>query len=170
LWLIFRGRTRDRSPLGGGRRTAGTQAAFYSSRGDLVERMSAVGEERESAVDESSLEAIDPAASDEASRASLHVDVSLVSESQFYAGLDGNVASGGLFVATYRHLALGAFVDITLHMPDSELTITGCVQWSRDARSGVAVGVGIALVGLSAEEQDRIASFCRLRAPLYYEA
>src|SRR5439155_16001490 len=93
--------------------SAGTHAAFRSPRGDVVERASAVGEERGTSI-ESSRGALDCATSDEPSRVSLNVDLSLISESQFYAGLDGDVAGGGLFVATYRHLTIGTFVDIAL--------------------------------------------------------
>jgi uncharacterized protein (TIGR02266 family) len=99
----------------------------------------------------------------------LDAKVSLASESQFFAGLDGEVSDGGVFIETYRPLPVGTPVDIDIELPEGRVSAAGCVRWVRDAASGAAAGVGIELVIVSRADRRTIERFCRKRTPLYYE-
>jgi uncharacterized protein (TIGR02266 family) len=104
-----------------------------------------------------------------APRPTLEVELTSDSDSHFFAGLAGDVSRGGLFVATYRALALGSAVDVKLVLPDGDLDASGVVRWRRSAEPDLAPGVGIALAALSESDRARIAAFCRSRAPLYVD-
>lgn len=104
-------------------------------------------------------------------RTSLSVELHLASESHFFSGLSGDISEGGVFVSTYRDLAVGSLVDIEFSLPGSERTIhaRGEVRWHRDASPDAAPGVGVAFEELSEEDRALIHRFCTLRPPLYYE-
>jgi uncharacterized protein (TIGR02266 family) len=97
------------------------------------------------------------------------VDLSLASESHFFVGLNGDLTTGGVFVATYRPLAVGAFVDVELALPTASVRVRGTVRWVREACEGTAPGLGIGLEELPDEDRARVAAFCSQRAPLYYD-
>ena len=102
-------------------------------------------------------------------RTILEVEVSFETESHFFAGLTRDISEGGLFLATYRALSVGARVSLSLSLPDGALDVTGTVRWSRDANDGSTPGVGIAFDPLDEAATKRITRFCELRAPLYYD-
>jgi uncharacterized protein (TIGR02266 family) len=102
-------------------------------------------------------------------RVALEVEITLSSDSQFFAGLSGDMSEGGLFVATYRQLPVGAHVAIDLALPDGSLHVEGEVRWARAATDGSPPGFGVAFTGLSAQARARVESFCRARAPLYVD-
>lgn len=105
------------------------------------------------------------------SRASLAVELHLASESHFFSGLSGDISEGGIFVSTWRELAVGSPVDVELSLPGSErpLRAHGEVRWQRDASGDAPPGVGIAFDELAAEDRALIRRFCTLRPPLYYD-
>jgi Tfp pilus assembly protein PilZ len=101
-------------------------------------------------------------------RPTIAVEVDAASDSHFYAGLSGEV--DGLFVPTYRALALGGVVNLEITLPGgAPLRIAGRIQWSRDHSHDHPRGIGIALTHLSAAERARINAFLRARPPLYYD-
>jgi uncharacterized protein (TIGR02266 family) len=102
-------------------------------------------------------------------RLRLDAELSLTSESQFFSDLSGDIAEGGLFVATYRHIALGTVVDLDLAFPDGSVTAIGRVRWVRPVGFDLPPGLGLELVALSEGVRKRIEHFCRVRPPLYYE-
>lgn len=102
-------------------------------------------------------------------RVNIEVDVSLTSESHFFAGLTGNVSGGGLFVATWRTLPVGTPIDIALSLPDGPLNAHGQVRWVRHATEGAAPGVGVSFDDLDGRDRARIEVFCAARAPWYYD-
>lgn len=103
-------------------------------------------------------------------RIAIETDVTLESDSQFFAGLTGNLSTGGVFVATYRQLPVGCGVTMKLTLPDGDLLVKGTVRWARDTSSGASPGLGIAFDELGAGDAARIARFCELRAPLLHDA
>ena len=121
------------------------------------------GESSSSALDETAVEHRHP------TPVRLDAKITLASESQFFAGLDGDVSEGGVFIETYRRLPVGTPVDIDLELPERRVSAAGCVRWVRDARSGAAAGVGIELVIVSRADRRTIERFCDRRTPLYYE-
>jgi uncharacterized protein (TIGR02266 family) len=95
------------------------------------------------------------------------VEVSLTTESQFFAGLNGDV--GGLFVQTYEMRPVGSRMVVALSLPGGELRATGVVSWVRQGTSGAPPGMGIAFDDLPQSDRDVIQAFCTTRPALYHE-
>ncbi len=102
-------------------------------------------------------------------RVAVRVEVTLASESQFFAGLSGDVSEGGIFVQTYRPLAVGDRVALVVALPAGDVEILGVVQWVRDADVNMSPGFGAAFERLSPGSLMRIEEFCRRRPPLYHD-
>ena len=102
-------------------------------------------------------------------RARLETEVSLTSESQFFSDLSGDISEGGLFVATYRAVAVGTVIDIEFSLPDGPVRAVGRIQWTRPGGLDLPPGLGIAFVALAEEDRRRIQLFCERRSPLYCE-
>ena len=106
----------------------------------------------------------------EDSRVAIALEVALAGDSEFFAGITGDIARGGLFVHTYRTLPIGAVVELTFSLPDgATITTLGQVRWARPPSSGAAPGIGIAFQALSPEDRAHVEAFCRERTPLYYD-
>ena len=105
-----------------------------------------------------------------APRIPIEVDVSLTSESHFFAGLTGDISEGGVFVATWRPVAVGTTLDLVLSLPGGPpVNVRGQVRWIRSQVEGAAPGLGVAFHDLSQESRSRIEAFCAERAPWYYD-
>jgi uncharacterized protein (TIGR02266 family) len=103
-------------------------------------------------------------------RVPLETEVSLESDSQFFAGLSGDVSEGGIFVATWRTLPIGAHVTVQFLLPTGEtVSATGVVRWTRASAGEVPPGLGIAFESVPEASLQQITSFCRFRPPLYHE-
>jgi uncharacterized protein (TIGR02266 family) len=102
-------------------------------------------------------------------RVPIEVDVSLTSDSHFFVGLSGDLSEAGLFAATWRELAVGTPLDVTVTLPDGLLVARGRVRWARHATDAAPPGLGIALDELTKPERTRLETFCASRAPWYYE-
>jgi uncharacterized protein (TIGR02266 family) len=104
-----------------------------------------------------------------ADRAHIEVDVSLDSDSHFFAGLTGDVSAGGVFVATYRALRVGDEVHLRFSLPFGEVSARGRVRWLRNASIEHAPGAGVAFDELAPDAKEAIERFCRARPPLFYD-
>lgn len=106
-------------------------------------------------------------------RVRMAVEVTLHTETHFYAGLSQNISEGGLFVATYEHLDLGTPLDLTITLPGQPaIEVRGEVRWTREASEYTAdfsPGVGVAFCGLPDAAKTVIETFLRTRSPLLYE-
>lgn len=105
-----------------------------------------------------------------AQRVVLSSEITTSSESQFFADLTGDVSEGGVFIATYRRVAIGSRVVVSLSLPAGDVELPGIVQWIRDACGEASPGLGVAFEHVSVEARAGIDEFCRLRAPLYHES
>lgn len=107
----------------------------------------------------------------ESQRVSLAVDIHLSSDSHFFSGLSGDISEGGLFLSTYRPIAVGSPVALEFSLPGTNdaLRAKGEVRWLREHSTGQPQGVGIAFEELAEEDRERIHRFCTMRPPLYYE-
>ncbi|MFO0668777.1 MAG: PilZ domain-containing protein [Polyangiaceae bacterium] len=103
-----------------------------------------------------------------AQRSALEVEVSMTSDSHFFVGLTNDISTGGLFVSTYRDLAVGAQLELEFALPEGTVKVVGTVRWRRDA-SDVSPGVGISFEKLSPSDEKIIRRFCDKRPPLYYD-
>lgn len=107
-------------------------------------------------------------------RAKLVTELNLYSGSNFYAGFTEDVSEGGVFVATYAMLPIGAKVALELGLPGG-LTIeaTGTVRWLRDCRtedeSTEPPGMGIEFDGITDEARALIREFVENRSPYFFD-
>jgi uncharacterized protein (TIGR02266 family) len=103
-------------------------------------------------------------------RAPLEVEVSMSSESQFFAGISGNISEGGLFVCTYQRLPLDQPVEVNLVLESGESVVArGHVRWVREATDGSCPGVGIEFDEIDAKAREAIEVFCATRPPMYVD-
>jgi len=99
----------------------------------------------------------------------LETEISLSTESQFFANLSGEVT--GVFVATYRPLPPGTNVEIEFGIPGAVLRATGRVGWVRESGFDSLPGVGIEFVTtIEEEDRRRIEEFSATRVPLYHDS
>jgi uncharacterized protein (TIGR02266 family) len=94
-------------------------------------------------------------------------EVSLESDSQFFSGLSGDISEGGIFISTYREVAIGEEVLVEITLPEGTLRARGVVRWRRVASEGGAPGLGISFTELS--DRGLVERFLAHRAPLYCE-
>lgn len=102
-------------------------------------------------------------------RSLLEVELSLWSESYFYAGLSGDASEAGLFVATYRPFQPGEGILLRFELFGEPIEVDGMVRWHRAACEHAPPGVGIALGDVPPKARRLINAFCAERAPIYYE-
>jgi uncharacterized protein (TIGR02266 family) len=102
-------------------------------------------------------------------RIALEVDVTLTSDSQFFAGLSGDVSQGGLFVQTYKRCEVGSQLLLEFTLPTGPVRTTGVVRWVRPGAEGMAPGMGVIFENLSDADRKRIQAFCKARPPLYHD-
>ena len=105
-------------------------------------------------------------------RVDLHVEVSLDSEHNFFAGLTENVSEGGLFVATHQLRPIGSRVRVELALPGIEqvLRVKCEVRWVRlyNEASDTSPGMGLMFLDLSEEGARVIRAFVDRRVPLLW--
>jgi uncharacterized protein (TIGR02266 family) len=102
-------------------------------------------------------------------RTELEAEISLASDSQFFTGIARNVSTGGVFVATYRDLPVGARVTMHLTLPEGAVLARGSVRWQQEGGTDVPRGLGIAFDALDSHARRHIERFCAVRMPLYHD-
>ena len=101
-------------------------------------------------------------------RADLKVEVGIDDSWEFSVGFVENVSPGGIFVSSYRVLAVGTAVALTFGLPDaSTLFVHGIVRWVRDPADRVASevppGMGIQFTDLGEAQTDRLHAYVASR-------
>ncbi len=107
-------------------------------------------------------------------RAELEANIGATTESNFFVGFSGEIAEGGVFIATYTALERGQRVLVTITLPGGfETKVEGLVRFMRDpldfaadAEPGLGVQFG---AGLPHETRELILRFIRKRAPMFYD-
>ncbi len=98
------------------------------------------------------------------------LDLSNISEHNFYAGLDGAV--DGVFIATHRGGRLGDKVELTINLPESLTTVfgEGEIHWLREynEHSDTPPGLGVSISYLDGEEIEAMEEFLQIRDPLFF--
>ena len=108
-----------------------------------------------------------------AQRVRLETEVSLASDSNFFAGFSSDLSESGVFVATYgRLLPRGTAVELTLALPGRPpMQVAGVVKWVRDNadnNEGIFPGMGIAFENLNDHTSGLIKNFMQEREPLFW--
>ena len=106
-------------------------------------------------------------------RARLVTELSLYSGSNFYAGFTEDISEGGVFVASYAMLPVGAQVAIELALPGGfEIRATGTVRWLRgsgDEEGSEPPGMGVELSAIAEEDRLLIREFVQNRPPYFFD-
>src|SRR6187551_2528949 len=106
-------------------------------------------------------------------RFAVDLQVSVLSESNFYAGLAENLSAGGLFIATHQLQKVGSRIELSLSMPESEevFQIVGEVRWVRlyNEHSDTPPGLGVRFTELPAGAAAAISGFLGQREPLFFD-
>lgn len=106
-------------------------------------------------------------------RAAVELDVSLGSDHNFYAGFAENLSAGGVFVATHMLRPVGELIDLSIHIPESDMLIkgTGQVRWVREYNedSDVPPGMGVKFTNLEEGAHDSIEKFLAQRDPMFFD-
>jgi uncharacterized protein (TIGR02266 family) len=108
----------------------------------------------------------------DATRRSIELEVSLLSESNFYVGFTENLSESGVFVATYLVRPLGSLVEISLRLlgRDEPLSLRGEVRWVREysSTSDAGPGMGIRFEAISDADRATITRFLATRDPIFF--
>ena len=96
------------------------------------------------------------------------------SDHNFYAGITGNVSTGGVFVATYTPPPAGSEVSLDLKLAGTNETyrLRGVVCWSRAADSATdfaPAGVGIRWIDLPPPVAQAIQRFVDKRDTILFD-
>jgi uncharacterized protein (TIGR02266 family) len=106
-------------------------------------------------------------------RENVEANVGASSETNFYVGFSGEISEGGVFVATYSTLDVGALTTLHVTLPGGfEFKVPGRVHFVRDPMDmsdDAEPGMGVKFEALSAEHRDLILRFVRTRAPMFYD-
>ncbi len=102
----------------------------------------------------------------------IDVELGIHSASNFYKGLGGNdvLDAGGIFVATYKPLKIGATVNLRVLLPgDYEFNAIGVVQWTRAAGDASEPGFGARFTQIAPEGRQLVYRYARNREPMFYD-
>jgi uncharacterized protein (TIGR02266 family) len=104
-------------------------------------------------------------------REQLEANVGATTESNFFVGFSGDISEGGVFVATYLTLDVGAKVEVLVTLPGGfEKKIPGTVRFVRDPMDmDSEPGIGVRFDRLDDEARELILRFIRKRPPLFYD-
>lgn len=109
----------------------------------------------------------------EGPRQAVEANVGASSETNFYVGFSGEIAEGGVFIATYSVLDVGTRVEVTVTLPGGyEFKVPGYVQFVRDPMDMSAdaePGMGVRFEALPAESRELVLRFIRKRPPMFYD-
>ncbi len=103
-------------------------------------------------------------------RANIQLDVSLYSDSNFYAGFTENLSVGGVFVATHNRRNVGDPVDVTITFPNEAKVIAhGVVRWLREYNAVSDTPPGMGIQFLTVDDEAAIEQFLAAREPLFHD-
>jgi uncharacterized protein (TIGR02266 family) len=107
-------------------------------------------------------------------RYAVNFDLTLNSDTYFYAGSATNLSDGGFFVATHIHEEIGERFQFTIRLPDTGKVVKGVgeVRWHRHKDEGPEepAGMGIRFVELEEGSQEAVDEFLAGLEPLRWDA
>ncbi len=106
-------------------------------------------------------------------RQRLEANLGATTQSNFYVGFSGEIAHGGVFLATYEAFPKDTSVRMLVTLPGGfEFECDGYVRFVRDPMdfaSESEPGMGIQFEGLSEDARDLVMRFIRKRPPIFYD-
>jgi len=106
-------------------------------------------------------------------RRPVEANLGATTQSNFYVGFSGEIAHGGVFLATYEALSKDTSVSMLVTLPGGfEFECDGYVRFVRDPMDFMSEsepGMGIQFEGLSDEARDLVLRFIRKRPPIFYD-
>ncbi len=106
-------------------------------------------------------------------RRPVEANLGATTQSNFYVGFSGEIAHGGVFLATYEALPKDTSVSMLVTLPGGfELECDGYVRFVRDPMDFMSEsepGMGIQFEGLSDEARELVLRFIRKRPPIFYD-
>jgi uncharacterized protein (TIGR02266 family) len=106
-------------------------------------------------------------------RLPVEANLGATTQSNFYVGFSGEIAHGGVFLATYEALPKDTSVTMLVTLPGGfEFECDGYVRFVRDPMDFMSEsepGMGIQFEGLSDEARDLVLRFIRKRPPIFYD-
>jgi len=108
---------------------------------------------------------------DRGPREKLEANVGATTESNFFVGFSGEISEGGVFIATYTTLSVGAPVEVLVTLPGNyQFTVPGEVRFVRDPMDmDSEPGIGVGFESLSHEHRELILRFVRKRPPIFFD-
>ncbi|MBK8169725.1 MAG: PilZ domain-containing protein [Sandaracinaceae bacterium] len=106
-------------------------------------------------------------------RQELEANIGANTESNFFVGFSGEIAEGGVFIATYTSLERNTPVSVLVTLPGGfETKLNGRVRWVRDPMDFTdesEPGMGIQFESLAADTRELILRFIKKRPPIFYD-
>jgi uncharacterized protein (TIGR02266 family) len=103
----------------------------------------------------------------------IEANLGATTQSNFYVGFSGEIAHGGVFLATYETLPKDTSVKMLVTLPGGfEFECNGWVRFVRDPldfMSEAEPGMGIQFENLSAEARELVLRFIQKRPPMFYD-
>ncbi len=106
-------------------------------------------------------------------RTEVEANLGATTQSNFYVGFTGEIAHGGVFLATYEALPKDTSVRMLVTLPGGfEFECNGYVRFVRDPMDFMSEsepGMGIQFEGLPEEARELVLRFIRKRPPIFYD-
>jgi uncharacterized protein (TIGR02266 family) len=101
------------------------------------------------------------------------VEVTHVSDHNFFTGFMEDISEGGLFIASYHLFEMGSCFELEFTLPgQQDPCLVQCqVQWIRvyNPSSDAFPGMGVQFLDLDPKARELIQRFIKQRQPLFYE-
>ena len=114
-----------------------------------------------------------PAPIPKGEREPVEANLGATTQSNFYVGFTGEIAHGGVFLATYEALPKDTSVRMLVTLPGGfEFECDGYVRFVRDPMDFMSEsepGMGIQFEGLSDDARELVLRFIRKRPPIFYD-
>ena len=100
-------------------------------------------------------------------RYGVDLQITVNSDTIFFAGEVTNLSPGGIFVATHITHPVGTTFNFSIHLGDDAKPVKGIgeVRWLRSQTETKVAGIGIKFAKIEDDGKDRIATFLRERKP-----